>query len=143
MALLELGQKGDLVMAHRTVGLLGMLLVCLSSGCATSTTGEYQSITVTSEPMGAKIRTTNGLSLVSPGSLCFRCDKDDILVAEYPGCKSQQKELKHKSHERSRESTLWGRIIGGDTDLAPGPSGTLKPNEVHFEFGQFDRLDAP
>ena len=147
-------------MAHRIVMLLGVSMVCLCSGCATSTTGKYQSITVTSEPKGAKIRTTNGLSLVTPGSFYFRRDRDYILVAEYPDCKSQLKELKYKMQGWSRESTLLGRmidggvdvppesqgctlfsrIIRGDVNRPPKPRGTLTPNRVHFDFRQFSEL---
>ena len=149
-------------MAHRIVMLLGLSLVCLSLGCATSTTGEYQRITVTSEPRGAKIRTTNGLFLIAPGILYFHPDEDYVLVAEYPGCELQQQELNHEHLAQPRVSTLLGRIIrddvyvdsesGGSTllsriirgDFNPPsePHGALTPNRVHFDFSQSGQVDT-
>ena len=143
MGLASLDLKGDLEMAYRLIRLLGVSLVCLASGCATLSSGKYQRIEVTSEPTGAKIRTTNGLSLLTPGSLHFLPNEDYILVAEYPGCKAQLIELKYKPPGLPRGSTPLGRIIGGGVDLILGSKGTLTPNSVHFDFSQSELSDAP
>lgn len=129
-------------MAARVITLLGVSLVCLGAGCANLKDGKPQIIEVTSEPMGAKIRTTNGLSLVTPGCLHFLPNEDYILVAEYPGCKAQQIELKYRPPGPPRESNLLGRIIGGSVELVRGSSGTLTPDTVHFDFSQSDAMDT-
>ncbi len=112
--------------------------------------------------MGAKIRTTNGLFTVTPGGFYFRRGRDYTLVAEYPGCKPQQQELKHKQVVQPRASTVLGRIVRGDVYVPPEsrrstylsriirsdfnpppePRGTLTPNRVHFDFSQSDQMDA-
>ena len=104
------------------------------TGCATIMTGKYQNIPVTSEPPGIKVRLDTGASITTPGSFDLSRNQDHTLVAEYPGCEPQQKELKHKL-----QGWFWGNIflcsvIGGIVDLASGACYELRPEKVHFDF---------
>lgn len=110
------------------------LVVMWSSGCATIVTGKYQNIPVTSEPPGAKVRSDTGVSIVTPGKLDLRRNQDHTLVAEYPGCEPQQRELKHGLQGWFWGNILLGGIIGGVVDLASGASDKLQPSTVHFNF---------
>jgi len=104
------------------------------TGCATIVTGKYQNIRVTSEPQGVRVRSDTGASITTPGSFDLSRNQDHTLVAEFQGCESQQKELKHKL-----QSWFWGNIflcsiIGGIVDLASGSCYELHPEKVHFDF---------
>ena len=69
-----------------------MLLSCLimfSAGCATIMTGKYQSIPVTSEPMGAKVRADTGETIITPSKFHLIRNEGHILVAELAGYESQ------------------------------------------------------
>ena len=105
-----------------------------SSGCATILTGKYQNIHVTSEPPGVKVRSGTGVSITTPGSFDLARNQDHTLVAEYPGCESQQKELKHGLQGWFWGNILVGGIIGGIVDIASGSSDELQPKKVHFNF---------
>jgi len=75
-----------------TILLIAAILV---SGCATIVTGQYQDISVTSEPSGAMVSADNGMSLTTPGNFKLERNHNYTLTAEYPGAESQQKEIKH------------------------------------------------
>jgi len=105
-----------------------------SSGCATVMTGKYQNISVTSEPPGVKVRSDTGVSITTPGSFDLIRNQDHTLVAEYPGCEPQQKELKHGVQGWFWGNILLGGIIGGIVDAASGSSDELQPKKVHFNF---------
>jgi len=105
-----------------------------SSGCATVMTGKYQNISVTSEPPGVKVRSDTGVSITTPGSFDLIRNQDHTLVAEYPGCEPQQKELKHGVQGWFWGNILLGGIIGGIVDAASGASDELQPKKVHFNF---------
>ncbi|MCH7559416.1 MAG: hypothetical protein IIB56_18455 [Planctomycetes bacterium] len=104
------------------------------TGCATITMGKYQNIPVTSEPPGVKVRSCTGVSLTTPGSFELARNQDHTLVAEYPGCEPQQKELKHKLQGCFWSNILICGIISGVVDLASGASDELVPKKVYFDF---------
>ena len=113
------------------------LLLCafvFLTGCATITMGKYQNILVTSEPPGVKVRSCTGVSLTTPGSFELARNHNHTLVAEYPGCEPQQKELKHKLQGCFWRNLFLCSIIGGIVDLASGACYELRPEKVHFDF---------
>jgi hypothetical protein len=113
------------------------LLFCVFmflTGCATVTTGKYQTIPVTSEPPGINVMSSAGVSITTPGSFKLIRNKDYTLFAEYSGCKPQQKELKHKLQDSFWTNALiWG-VTSSAIDLASGASDELVPKKVHFDF---------
>lgn len=118
------------------------LVIMWSSGCATIVTGKYQNIPVTSEPPGVKVRSSSGVSIITPGSFDLIRNQDHTLVAEYPGAEPQQTELKHKLQGWFWGNILIGGIIGGIVDLASGSSGELVPSKVHFNFTSAGQVAA-
>jgi hypothetical protein len=114
-----------------------ILLLCafmFLTGCATVTTGKYQTIPVTSEPPGINVMSSAGVSITTPGSFKLIRNKDYTLFAEYSGCEPQQKELKHKLQGSFWTNALiWG-VTSSAIDLASGASDELVPKKVHFDF---------
>jgi len=110
------------------------LLTMCASGCATVVSGKYQTISVTSDPPGVKVKSSSGPYLITPGSLQLRRNEDHTLVAEYAGSDPQQRELKHKLQGWFWGNILLGGIIGGVVDLSTGASDKLVPDKVHFDF---------
>jgi len=112
---------------------LCIVTIC-ASGCATIVTGKYQTIPVTSEPPGVKVRSSSGPYIITPGSFQLRRNEDHTLVGEYPGAEPQQRVLKHQLQGWFWGNILLGGIIGGVVDLASGSYGQLAPDRVHFDF---------
>ena len=113
-------------------------VVCLAipwvGGCATIMTGKYQSIPVTSDPPGAKVRADTGEMIVTPGKFHLIRNEVHVLLAEYPGYEQQQLKLHNKA-----QGWVWGNILLGGgigliVDCASGASDELIPKEAHFNF---------
>lgn len=113
--------------------LLSVLLLPLM-GCATIMTGKYQTIPVTSEPLGATVRTDTGETVIAPGKFNLMRNEEHTLVAEYPGCKPQQLILHNKAQGWIWGNILAGGIIGYAIDKSSGASDELVPKKVHFNF---------
>jgi hypothetical protein len=116
--------------------LILLALVVCGSGCATLVTGKYQTVTVTSEPTGVKVRAETGEYIETPGQFDLERNKDHVLVATYASAEPQQRQIKHGLQGWFFGNILLGGIIGGIVDLASGSSDRLIPNKVHFDFSK-------
>ena len=110
------------------------LLAVLASGCATVMTGKYQSIPVTSEPPGAKVRADTGEIIMTPGKFHLIRNEGHTLMAEYPGREPQQIRLHNKAQGWVWGNILLGGVVGLVVDCVSGASDELIPKEVHFNF---------
>lgn len=113
------------------------LLLCASlstGGCGTIMTGKYQSVPVTSEPQGAKVRADTGEIIMTPGKFHLLRNESHILVAEYPGYGPQEVRLHNKAQGWVWGNILLGGIIGLIIDCVSGSSDELVPKEAHFNF---------
>lgn len=104
------------------------------SGCATIMTGKYQSIPVTSEPPGVKVRADTGETIITPGKFNLIRNESHTLLAEYQDYEPQQLRLHNKA-----QGWVWGNILLGGgigliIDCVSGASDELIPKEVHFNF---------
>ena len=127
------------------IALLATILVILimcGSGCATVVTGKYQTVSVTSEPPGIKVKSSSGPYIITPRSFRLLRNQDHTLVAECPGYEPQQIMLKHKLQGWFWGNILLGGIIGGIVDLSSGASDELVPKKVHFDFTKAGRAVA-
>jgi len=111
------------------------LIAVWQSGCATVMTGKYQSIPVTSEPQGIKVRADTGESIITPGKFHLIRNEGHTLVAECPGYEPQQLKLHNKAQGWVWGNILLGGVIGLIVDCSSGASDELIPKEVHFNFG--------
>ena len=110
------------------------VLIMSLTGCATVMTGKYQSIPVTSEPPGVKVRADTGETIVTPGKFNLMRNEEHTLMAECPGYEPQQLKLHNKA-----QGWVWGNILLGGgigliVDCVSGASDELIPKEVHFNF---------
>jgi hypothetical protein len=111
-------------------------VLCLySAGCATVMTGKYQSIPVTSEPQGIKVRADTGEMIITPGKFHLIRNEEHTLVAECPGYEPQQLKLHNKAQGWVWGNILLGGVVGLIVDCSSGASDELIPKEVHFNFG--------
>lgn len=119
----------------KTIMLISICLwTIMASGCATIMTGKYQTIHVTSEPPGVKVRADTGEMILTPGKFHLIRNQKHTLLAEYPGYESQQLRLHNKA-----QGWVWGNILLGGgigliVDCVSGASDELIPKEVHFNF---------
>lgn len=114
---------------------LFVFCLCLSmTGCATIITGKHEKVKVTSNPPGATVRTDSGEIIKTPGNFTLERNEDHVLVAEYPGAESQQKNVKHGVQGWFFGNIIFGGIIGGVVDIVSGSCDHLSPKEVHFDF---------
>lgn len=125
-------QPGQVI--KQVVTLVLFCCLVLSSGCATVMTGKYQSIAVTSEPPGAKVRADTGEIIMTPSKFHLIRNEDHTLMAEYPGREPQQIRLHNKAQGWVWGNILLGGVIGLIVDCVSGASDELIPKEVHFNF---------
>jgi hypothetical protein len=120
------------------------LAVVGSSGCATIVTGKYQTVMVTSDPPGVKVRTETGESIETPGQFALQRNKDHVLVAQYADAEPQQRRVKHGLQGWFFGNILFGGfgIITGVVDLASGSADKLTPTTVHFNFSETGQVVA-
>jgi len=119
-----------------------LLAVVCSSGCATIVTGKHQTVTVTSEPPGVKVRAETGEYIETPGQFDLMRNKDHVLVATYADADAQQIQIKHGLQGWFFGNILLGGIVGGIVDLASGSSDKLTPTKVHFDFSSAGQATA-
>ena len=115
-----------------TVAILGSIISL--TGCDTTDTGKYQEIPVTSDPSGATVRADTGETTITPGKLYLSRDKRCILVAEYPGCKSQKITLHNEAQGWALGNVISGGLVDLVVDCGDGSKYELIPKEVHFNF---------
>ncbi len=109
-------------------------LIVSLTGCATIMTGKYQSVPVTSDPPGVKVRADTGETIITPGKFNLIRNEEHTLMAECPGYDSQQLKLHNKAQGWVWGNILFGGGIGLVVDCVSGASDELIPKEIHFSF---------
>ncbi|MDD5326575.1 MAG: hypothetical protein PHY02_02030 [Phycisphaerae bacterium] len=109
-------------------------IIMSSSGCATVMTGKYQTVPVTSDPPGVKVRADSGESIITPGNFHLIRNQEHTLLAEYSDYEPQQLRLHNKAQGWVWGNILLGGVVGLIVDCSSGASDELVPKEVHFNF---------
>lgn len=103
-------------------------LMILCSGCASLIYGGHQSVSFDSEPKGAKVRLSNGMTLTTPQTISLPRAKDYVVTFEKDGYDTEQRML---TREFNAAATILGNIfwllIGGVIDLVTGAAWSLDP----------------
>lgn len=114
---------------------LGMMM----SGCATITRGSDDVLQVITEPGGAQVQTSNGLSCTStPCALKMPRRSDLVVHITKAGCRDVDVSVTHKTADSGAAgvagNVLFGGIIGLAVDASTGASQDLIPNPVSVKM---------
>ncbi len=112
-----------------TLGLVSIL----PTGCATITVGRYQEVQVISSPPGAKA-STEGQSIITPGTFTLRRDSNHVIVVEKEGYISETVTLTSGVGPAVAGNLLFGRLIGTAIDAGSGAMYKLYPETVDVEL---------
>lgn len=111
----------------------------LLTACATVTSGTNDVLVVQSEPSGAQVQTSNGMSCVStPCSLKMKRRSDISVTVSKEGCKTQVANVTHKTSSAGAAgiagNVILGGVIGLGVDAATGASQELIPNPLSVKL---------
>ena len=105
------------------------------AGCGTIIHGKYQTVPVSSNPIGAQVRSSSGQTCISPCELTLLRDHEYVMVASLEGYEPQQQNLSKDTSGWFWANIILGGIIGGVIDKASGSGDKLVPAKIHFDFG--------
>lgn len=105
------------------------------SGCATITRGTTDALVVNSQPQGAQVQLSNGMSCTSTPCTFKLPRKSDLQVTiSKSGCQTVVTNVTHKTAGAGAAgvagNVLVGGIIGLGVDAATGASQELVPNPL-------------
>lgn len=124
---------------RRLMALLGALLgLTLTTGCATITRGSTDTLVVESEPPGAEIKLSNGLSGKTPAT--FTLPRKDALVVKIqkagyePVDVNITPQVSGAGGAGMAGNVLVGGLIGAAVDAGSGAMNDLLPNPVRVNL---------
>lgn len=120
----------------RQVGIVALALAL--ADCATVTRGSRTGFTVTSEPTGAEIQLSNGLTCTTPCALRVKRRPGFTVTAEKEGYKtvttSVVSQVSGGGGAALAGNVILGGIVGGAVDAGTGAMNELNPNPLHIVF---------
>ena len=98
-------------------------LAVVLAGCATMVFGTEQEVSVNTNPIGASVQFSNGVSCSSPCSIKAKRDQSLLITISKSGCQTQTVTM---------IPTLSGGgvILGGIIDYGTGAVYNLQPNPI-------------
>ena len=111
-------------------------LVVMSAACATVTRGTHEAWTVTSDPPGASVTTTNGFSCeATPCTFKMEHKAEFDVTVSKPGYRPYHTHVVHVVSSGGglgmAGNVILGGAIGAVVDIASGAMMELKPNPLH------------
>lgn len=111
----------------------------LLSGCATITRGSDDVLQINTDPAGAQVQTSNGMSCGStPCALKMPRRSELVVHITKKGCKPVDVNVTHKTADAGAAgvagNVLVGGIIGLAVDAGTGASQDLVPNPVEVKM---------
>jgi hypothetical protein len=123
-----------------------LLLLVVTSGCATITRGTTDTLIVESDPAGAEVQLSNGMSGKTPTS--FKLPRSDSVVVKIKKEGYEPLEINVTPQVSGAGgagmagNVLLGGLIGAAVDAGSGAMNDLKPNPVTAKLtavdGNFD-----
>ena len=115
--------------------LVAMLAVGIATGCASITRGTDDVLVIDSDPQGAEVSLSNGMSCTStPCSFTLPRKSDIGVTVRKDGCDSVESNVTHKTASSGAAgvagNVLLGGVIGLGVDAATGASQDLVPNPL-------------
>jgi len=128
------------------IGAAALFVVSLS-GCATITRGTHQDWVVTSDPLGANVKTSNGFACDST-PCTFNVPRKpgfDVTVSK-PGYRTAKVTVVSGMHGNGGAAmagnVLVGGIVGGVVDANNGSLNDITPNPLTVKLEKEDATDA-
>lgn len=116
------------------IGATSVVATILFSGCSTIINGKTQALTITSEPIAAKVSINGNQICETPCTQQINRGKDTLVMIEKEGYKSQT-----INPSTNMEGWFWGNIIlggvvGSTTDISTGSAYQYNPNTYHVNL---------
>jgi uncharacterized protein YceK len=105
------------------------VIAIFASGCASIIKGTSQTVNITSEPSGAKVRIDGQSFGATPLSVKLKKNKYDSITIEKPGYRSQTRPLDQAYDPVALLNVIWDLST---TDLITGAVYEYEPNSYHF-----------
>lgn len=108
-------------------------------GCATITRGSNDVLVINTEPSGASVSTSIGLSCSqTPCALTMPRNSQLVVTIEKKGCKTAQVNVSHRTADAGAAGVagniLFGGIIGLAVDAGSGATEDLVPNPIDLKL---------
>lgn len=116
---------------------IGLTLACaLLSNCATVTRGSSQAFTITSEPNGAEVRFSTGLTCTTPCTLTMKRRPGFAVTVSKEGYDTQTanvvSQISGGGGTAMAGNVILGGLIGAGVDASTGAMNELVPNPLHI-----------
>jgi len=116
--------------------LLIFLMPLMILSCATITRGRTQAFTVTTQPSGAQVSFSNGLSCTTPCTLTVSRRPGFAITVSKEGFNTQTanvaSQISGGGGTALAGNVLIGGIIGAGVDASTGAMNELVPNPLHI-----------
>jgi hypothetical protein len=120
----------------RILVLLAFALSC--SSCATITRGSHDVLVVNSDPAGARVTTSTGLSGTTPATFTVNRRGGFVVKVEKEGFEPVEVQISSKIHGAGGTAMagniLLGGLIGAAVDASTGAAYDLVPNPVNVKL---------
>jgi len=119
-----------------------LVLVMVSSGCATILDGSSQPVNFNSSPNGARIY-VNGMEVgTTPLNMLMKRSKTTMILAKRNGYEDQQLVLQTKTNNAFWGNILSGGFLGSTTDYASGAMIEYSPNMYFITLNPIPLLQS-
>lgn len=131
----------------RTIVLVATFIgMCALSACATVTRGTTESLSIQSEPDGARVELSSGQTGITPCSFELKRKTDLMVFLHKEGFKDAtvtvDSQVAGAGATGMAGNVLIGGIIGVGIDAASGATKSLRPNPVHVHLVVRDAANA-
>lgn len=118
------------------------LMSILLTNCATVTRGSNQAFTVTSEPNGAEVRFSSGLTCTTPCTLTMKRRPGFAVTVSKDGYDTQTanvvSQISGGGGTAMAGNVILGGLIGAGVDASTGAMNELVPNPLHIVLDKAD-----
>ena len=125
-----------------TASALALLVAFLATGCATVTRGTKDTLVVESDPAGARVTLSNGLSGTTPASFKFPRKENLLVTIEKDGYEKVQVNVTSNvataGGAAMAGNVLMGGLVGAAVDAGTGAMYDLKPNPVSVHLSRLE-----
>lgn len=121
------------------LALTAVMLFTLS-GCATVTRGTEEALVVESEPSGADVRLSNGMTGTTPTSFKVKRKENLVVTVSKRGYQTATinvtSQVAGAGGAAMAGNVLLGGIVGAAVDASTGAMNELKPNPVKVKLNR-------